>query len=451
MQGLTDLFWRPIPDVRIQERPRFLFFAGLATLVSLAQTLGLTGAEALFMAEFGTQYLPMTFVGGSAATVLTFSLILIFSAVALLAAIAGLVLEFPGVSAFLICFFFVTQAIFVNHLWTFTTDYFDTVASKRLIPLFTIGGSVGGVIGGLLAAGTTGILGATSPIVGWAVFLFASACLIRIGRKHLRSWGPIDLEEADETSVEGIRGALRYVRSSTLGFALLISAIGMVFALVMARYMWLDTFAQRFPDPAELARFIGLFLAATNVIEIAIEMTITPWLIRRMGVPTTNIVHPILTLFSFGGLAYQYNVVSGAIARMNGEMLENALANPIRALLCGPFSRESWFTPACRLAVRCCGFLAVRTPPGLQSQEPPPAPSTLPPISRCDENTCIPWFPSCAPADSTSPTWERRSATGRLLTWQHFGSSCLKRKVSIPRSLSSNGFRTSLIGELSNP
>ena len=49
MQGPTNLFWRLFPDVRQQERPRFLFFAGLAALVSLAQTLGLTGSEALFL------------------------------------------------------------------------------------------------------------------------------------------------------------------------------------------------------------------------------------------------------------------------------------------------------------------------------------------------------------------------------------------------------------------
>jgi HEAT repeat protein len=63
-------------------------------------------------------------------------------------------------------------------------------------------------------------------------------------------------------------------------------------------------------------------------------MFITPWLIRRIGVPSTNLIHPMLTLLSFAGLAYQYNIVSGAFARMNGEMLENSLANPIRALLC---------------------------------------------------------------------------------------------------------------------
>ncbi len=350
MQGLTNLFWRLFPDVRLQERSRFLFFAGLAALISLAQTLGLTGAEALFLAEAGIEYLPITIIGGSVSTILGFVLyaarvgevrndglfvqMLVGAAIALTAATTGIWLQFTGVSIFLICFFFVTQAIFVNHLWTFTADYFDTVASKRLVPLFTIGASVGGVVGGVIAVAMTGIAGAASLVAGWALFLFGAASMIRIGRTRLRSWGPIDLEEADETSVESIRGAVLYVRSSKLGGALLISAIGMILALVVARYMWLDAFSRRFPDPAELAAFIGLFLAVTNTIEIAIEMLVTPWLIRRIGVPSTNLVHPTLTLLSFAGLAYQYNIVSGAFARMNGEMLENSLANPIRALLC---------------------------------------------------------------------------------------------------------------------
>ncbi len=350
MQRLANLFWRSLPDVRIQERSRFLFFAGLATLISLAQTLGLTGAEALFLAEVGIEHLPVTIIGGSVSTVIVFVLyaacvgnarndnlfgqMLLAAGVVLAAASIGMALRIPAVSIFLICFFFVTQAIFINHLWTFSADYFDTVASKRLVPLFTIGGSVGGVIGGLFAAGISGVSGPSSLIAGWAIFLLGAAATIRMARSRLRSWGPIDVEEADETSVAGIRGALRYVRASKLGFALLISAIGMILALVVARYMWLDAFALRYPDPADLAAFIGLFLAATNVIEIAIEMVITPWLIRHIGVPSANLIHPTLTLFSFAGLAYQYNIVSGAIARMNGEMLENALANPIRALLC---------------------------------------------------------------------------------------------------------------------
>lgn len=350
MLGMTNLFWRLFPDVRVQEQPRFLFFAGLAALISLAQTLGLTGAEALFLADAGIKYLPITIIGGSISTVLAFVLyagrvgearndglfvqMLIGAAVALTAATTGIWFEVPGVSIFLICFFFVTQAIFVNHLWTFTTDYFDAVSSKRIVPLLTIGASIGGVMGGVIAVAMTGTAGATSLVAGWALFLFGAALMIRSGRSRLRSWGPIDIEEADETSVKNIRGAIQYVGSSKLGGALLVSAIGMILAIVVARYMWLDSFSRRFPDPADLAAFIGLFLAVTNAIEIAIEKWVTPWLIRRIGVPSTNLIHPALTFLSFAGLAYQYNIVSGAFARMNGEMMENALANPIRALLC---------------------------------------------------------------------------------------------------------------------
>ncbi|HXV35829.1 MAG TPA: Npt1/Npt2 family nucleotide transporter, partial [Myxococcota bacterium] len=350
MQRLADLLWRLLPDVRIPERARFLFFAGLATLVSLAQTLGLTGAEALFLAEVGIEYLPLTIIGGSLSTVLAFVVYaarvgdarndalfgqMLWGAGALLAAATLCIeLEVPRVPIFLICFCFVAQAIFINHLWTFTTDYFDIVASKRLVPLFTVGASVGGVGGGLIAAGITEIAGSTGLIAGWALFLWAAAVLIRVARARLRGWGPIDVEESDETSVAGIRGALRYVGASRLGFALLASAIAMILAVTVARFIWLDAFKLRYPDPTDLATFIGLFLAATNAIEIAIEMAVTPWLIRHIGVPAANLIHPALTLLSFAGLGYQYNIVSGALARMNGEMLENALANPVRALLC---------------------------------------------------------------------------------------------------------------------
>ncbi len=350
MQGPTDLFWRFFDDVRVQERPRFLFFLGLAALISLAQTLGLTGAEALFLADVGIEYLPVTIIVGSVSTVLAFGLyatrvgevrndgffaqMLVGAAIALTAAGAGIWFQIPGVSIALICFFFVTQAIFISHLWTFATDYFDTLASKRIVPMLTIGASIGGMVGGLIAIAMTGATGAASLIVGWALFLFGAALMIRIGRSRLRSWGPIDLKEADETSVKNIRGAIQYVHSSKLGSALLVSAIGMILAVVVSRYMWLDAFSSRYPDPAELAAFIGLFLAVTNAIEVAIEKWVTPWLIRRVGVPTTNLIHPALTILSFAGLAFQYNIVSGVLARMNGETLENSLANPIRALLC---------------------------------------------------------------------------------------------------------------------
>ena len=58
MAAGAELFWRVLPDVRSDERSRFLFFAGLFTLISLAQTVGLVGTESLFLARLGAGYLP---------------------------------------------------------------------------------------------------------------------------------------------------------------------------------------------------------------------------------------------------------------------------------------------------------------------------------------------------------------------------------------------------------
>ena len=349
MTAQTEVFWRQLPGVRMRERSRFLFFAGLATLISLAQTLGLAGSEALFLGHYGADELPQTFIAAAVVTVLgsmmyaarvgvvrndgLFVQMLAGAAIALAAAAAAVGAGHLFVLPALFCFFYLTQAVFVNHLWTFTGDYFDTVSSKRLIPLFTIGASVGGFLGGALAAAVTQIAGAVSLVVAWAVLLGVAAAMVRSARARLLRWGPLDIEEADETSVEGIQAAMRYLGASPLGRWLSVSAMGMMLSLFVAQYLYSDIFANAFETPAALAFFFGIYLAVTNVIEIAIEARVTPWLIHRMGVPAANLIHPVLTVLSFGGLGTQYGLSAGMAARMNRELLENSVAGPLRALV----------------------------------------------------------------------------------------------------------------------
>ena len=59
------LLWRFLPDVRTGERSRFLFFAGLLMLISLGQTIGLAGTEALFLAKLGIEDLGQAFVAAA--------------------------------------------------------------------------------------------------------------------------------------------------------------------------------------------------------------------------------------------------------------------------------------------------------------------------------------------------------------------------------------------------
>src|SRR5690606_28415832 len=246
---------------------------------------------------------------------------------ATLALASGAVAALPA----LLCLFFAAQAVLVSHYWTFAGDFFDTLAAKRLVPLFTVAMSVGGALGGAAAAAVLARADASALLWGWVASLTGVGALAIAGRSHFARWRARGAEEEDETSVAGMRAAVRYLRRSALGRWLVVSALAMVLALFAMQYLYSAILAEHFPDETELARFLALYLAASNGVEIAVVLA-APWLIRRLGVPTANLVHPLLTLGAFAGLLLDPRLPAAVPPRANRELLEDALAGPVRNL-----------------------------------------------------------------------------------------------------------------------
>lgn len=349
MRPLSEMLWSALPAVRSRERKQALFFTALLTLMSAADTLGLAGSESLLLARLGAERLPPLFIAAALVTVLgsmayaarvgrarnDVLLIQMLAATSLLLAAGAVGADaLAGVALpALFCVYYLSHAVFQNHFWTFSGDYFDTLAAKRLFPVFTLGSSLGGMLGGAGAVALTRVAEPVALIWAWAAGLLLAAVLLRAGRRSLRRWGPLELEEADETSVEGMRGAALYLGRAAIGRWLVLSAVGMVLAIFMAQYLYSDVFARRFPGPVELAAFFGVYLAVTNLVEIGLLLWVTPWLIQRFGVPTAQLVHPLLMLLAFGGLSLRYGLVSAIGARVSRELAENAVAQPIRSLV----------------------------------------------------------------------------------------------------------------------
>ena len=88
----------------------------------------------------------------------------------------------------------------------------------------------------------------------------------------------------------------------------------------------MGVFARRFPTAEALAAFFGVFLLMSNGAEVIVEVVVTPWLIRRFGMATANLAHPVATLAAFAGLAVDFRLGPAVFARANRELLENALA-----------------------------------------------------------------------------------------------------------------------------
>lgn len=337
-----------MPGVRASERGRFAWFVALGALLALAQTVGLAGVEAVFLARLGAGRLPETFVLASATTVgasLLYAVRVgrarndrVLAELAALAAL-GVVATALALSArwsaavpALLCLHFAVQAVLTSHYWTFAGDFFDTLAAKRLVPLLTVAMSVGGAVGGLTAAAVLARADAATLLWGWAAALGVLAALALAGRRRFTRWRSLAAGEEDETSVAGMRAAVRHLRRSPLGRWLVVSALAMVLALFSMQYLYSVVLAEAFPDEVELARFLALYLAASNGVEIAAELG-APWLIRRLGVPTANLLHPLLTVAAFAGLLVDPRLPAAVAARANRELLESALAGPVRNLV----------------------------------------------------------------------------------------------------------------------
>ena len=86
-------------------------------------------------------------------------------------------------------------------------------------------------MGGALAVLISQFAGPSGLIAAWAGLLALAGLLLRVTRRSLRSWGPLEFEEADETSIGAMREAVGFIRRSALGRWLVVSTVGMVLAL----------------------------------------------------------------------------------------------------------------------------------------------------------------------------------------------------------------------------
>ena len=234
----------------------------------------------------------------------------------------------------LFCLYYANFAVCTNHFWTFTADFFDSLSSKRLFPIFTVGASAGGLLGGILASAVANQPGGAKALLwGWIICSLLAAAWLRFHRGALRRWGPLEIEEADESSVDGMKSSIRFLRASRLGRLMVLSALFMVASLFVSQYIYSGIFVAKYPSPDELAQFFGIFLAAANALELFIEIVVTPWLLSRFGIANANLFHPILTLVSFGVLGVFPGLGSAVFARLNRETLENSVGAPIRNLI----------------------------------------------------------------------------------------------------------------------
>lgn len=244
-------------------------------------------------------------------------------------------------------YFFVAYSAFRDlatmHILTYINDFYDTRAAKRALPLMLSAGIAGGTLAGFTTPLLNRFFGLENTPVVWAVCLIGCFALVMTIERQLRG----DLEQIERRRIQAhsrkktesgglqnLREGFNFVKKSGLMRALAIATFAMVVLMNMLNYQSSSIFAAKYVnDTNGLSSFYGLINGISNVGGLLIQSLFLSRLIAWLGVGTTNLIFPILTLGSIAAINTVPGMVSGIFARLDFNMLKQTFRNPLDAML----------------------------------------------------------------------------------------------------------------------
>jgi AAA family ATP:ADP antiporter len=191
--------------------------------------------------------------------------------------------------------FYVWVSVFnlfvVSLFWSVMADLFDIVRARSAFPTIALGGAFGTIAGSQITRDLVGLIGIPMLLVFSAGAL--SLALVLLLFLSARPVGNVGIESRDEviggSFLAGIkqlwtRPFLRYMAI----LMLLGDGIGTLAYALMSDYMKLH-----YPDAVERVRFLSDLDKYTNILVVALQLTVTRWLMVRRG-PTWALVIPAI-------------------------------------------------------------------------------------------------------------------------------------------------------------
>ena len=329
-------------------QPGFIRVTVLASTVMIAlQVAAKATRDALFITSFGVSLLPRMVV---TAAVLSMFLTLwlarrlaqqgpatlvprLFAGSAIMLVVEWL-LTFVSLrpAAFLV-YLHITAfgALLISAFWALVNESFDPRSARRAVGLITAGGSVGGLLGGLLTERMGTAFSASSMLPVLALLQLSLVVLV-LPLARTSAGRPQSPEMGDTTS--SAMEALRH--SSYLRLLLYLVALAAAAEGVLDYVFKLQ--ASRITDGPGLLRLFAVFYTATSLLTVLLQVSVLRTIFNRLGVARSTMLLPAgVALGSLGGLMVP-GFPSVALARAVETVFRNSVFRSAQELLYSPVS-----------------------------------------------------------------------------------------------------------------
>ncbi|RPH74765.1 hypothetical protein EHM76_02965, partial [bacterium] len=307
-------------NIRQHEWPRLLMLYGMLFIFYAGMTWGETISEASFLRQVGVKYLSLVFFAHALVSIISTSIYAAFvdrirndrllivvscaSVVAIGLGVALLEMERFG-AAYLTLYVLarVIRTIFILHWWTYVNGFYDTQASKRVVPVLSSSSRLAIITAGLTVPVLTSLMDTDRIMLIWIASLVVVSGLVWLMPRlvHEGQHGPEHGGSLKHTShLENVREGFRYVSRSLYLRWMAASTFILVLIFALLNYQAGKTMLAEVNSVRQLSIFIGQINALAGLIMLPIQMFLFSRIVSRIGVGTANLIYPAGTLLISG-------------------------------------------------------------------------------------------------------------------------------------------------------
>jgi hypothetical protein len=333
-----------------------LFFvsAGLLFLIRSSNVLFDNYAETAFLKRFGVQYLPIVTAVVSLSTFFVMGFMSGWMLKVNSSRLLIQVLLFCGISVGMLRFvvlldyrllyplLYVLKAQYEVILgvlfWNLANDLFDTRQSKRIFPLITSGGLLGGITGSFLTPTLAKLFTIDNLMVVYFFTTGAAAALTsRVDKLYPSSLVKRkDNKKRGHAFLDQFRKVLPVIRDSRLAQILIVLTLVANLVIPIMNYQFNFAVDQSYAKERGMIDFFGYFKGVQNIIGLAISL-FAGRVYARFGLPVAMMFHPFNYMIAFAALLFRFDLLSAMYARLSTASIRNSINMPAMAVLQGLF------------------------------------------------------------------------------------------------------------------
>ncbi len=223
-------------------------------------------------------------------------------------------------------------ALLISGFWSVVSERFDPRTAKRQIARIAVGGTVGGLLGGIMAERSAALLSIEALFPMLALLHVAAAVLTsRMGRATPSPALTAEFNEHQELPRSGLDVLRRSPYLTTIGALVLLTSISEGL-LDLSFKAWASYDRQG----EDLLRFFAVFYTATALITVLVQTLATKRLLRRFGLAVSAAGLPTVVALGAGGVMLFPGLIQIMLARGAESIARNSLYRSAYELLFNP-------------------------------------------------------------------------------------------------------------------